>query len=138
MRGPNQRAQALVEWAASAFVLLLFGLGLLAVGQVVGEYMAIRAAATQAAFAAARAPSEASAQSAGAQAATEAIRGSQVQRFVLTIDTNGFQRGAILTATASGCVSLEEFPIASQFLGQCVALKWQSSTLAEPYRSRSA
>ncbi len=48
--------QALAEWALSAFVLLLLALGILAVGQVVGEDMAIRPGATQAAFAAARAP----------------------------------------------------------------------------------
>ena len=37
-----QSGQALVEWALSAFVLLLLSLGILAVGQVVGEDMAIR------------------------------------------------------------------------------------------------
>ena len=54
----EQSGQALVEWAASSFVLLLFALGLLAVGQVSGEYMAVPSAATQAARGAARAPSE--------------------------------------------------------------------------------
>ena len=53
----SQSGQALVEWAAVAFVLLLFALGLVAIGQIVGEYMAVRSAASQAALAAARAPS---------------------------------------------------------------------------------
>ena len=41
----GQSGQALVEWAAVAFVLLLFALGLVAIGQIVGEYMAVRSAA---------------------------------------------------------------------------------------------
>ena len=48
----RQSGQALVEWGLSAFVLMLFAFGLLAVGQIVGEDMAVRSAATQAAFAA--------------------------------------------------------------------------------------
>jgi len=133
----DQSGQALVEWAASAFVLLLFALGLLAVGQVIGEYMAVRSAATQAAFAAARAPSEQSAQRAGETAAQEAVKGSQVQDFKVTIDTQGFQRGGTLAATAEGYVSLAAFPIVSQVLGKRVPLKWQAHALVEPYRSRT-
>jgi Flp pilus assembly protein TadG len=53
----RQSGQALVEWAVVAFVLLLFAMGILALGQIVGEYMAVRSAASQGAFAAARAPS---------------------------------------------------------------------------------
>src|SRR6266581_3626036 len=74
----RQSGQALVEWGLSAFVLMLFAFGLLAVGQIVGEDMAIRSAATQAAFAAARAPSAAAAQQYGQAAAAEAIQGTQV------------------------------------------------------------
>src|SRR6266700_2902681 len=65
----TQSGQALVEWAISAFLLLLFAFSLLAVGHVVGEYMAVRAASSQAAFAAARAPSVQAAQAAGRRAA---------------------------------------------------------------------
>ncbi len=132
-----QSGQALVEWAASAFILLLFSLGLLAVGQVVGEYMAVRSAVTQAAFAAARAPSEQAAQKAGQAAALEAVKGSQVLDFKVRIDSQGFQRGATLTATGEGYVSLEAFPIVSQVLGRRVLLKWQAHSLVEPYRSRT-
>ena len=133
----DQSGQALVEWAAASFVLLLFGLGLLAVGQVIGEYMAVRSAATQAAFAAARAPSEQAAQKAGQSAAEEAVKGSQLQDFRVTIDTQGFQRGGTLTTTGEGYVSLEAFPIVSQVLGKRVPLKWQAHALVEPYRSRT-
>jgi Flp pilus assembly protein TadG len=132
-----ESGQALVEWAASAFVLLLFVLGILAVGQIVGEDMAIRSAATQAAFAAARAPSAAAAQLAASQAAGEAIKNSQVQDFKLSIDLAGFQRGGILTVTAEGYVDLAPFPIVSQTLGQRIKLTWQAHALIEPYRSRS-
>ncbi len=133
----DQSGQALVEWAAAAFVLLLFALGLLAVGQVIGEYSALRSAATQAAFAAARAPSEQAAQQAAQSAAQEAVRGSQLEDFKVTIDTQGFQRGGTLTATGEGYVSLAAFPIVSQVLGKRVPLKWQAHALVEPYRSRT-
>jgi Flp pilus assembly protein TadG len=132
-----QSGQALVEWSAVAFVLLLFALGLIAVGQIVGEYMDVRSAATQAAFAAARAPSAADAQQSGQTAAREAVRNSQVEDFQITIDAPGFQRGSTLTATATGYVRLSAFPIVNQVLGERVQLRWQAHALVEPYRSRA-
>src|SRR5260370_1814766 len=86
----RQSGQALVEWGLTAFVLMLFAFGLLAVGQIVGEDMAIRSAATQAAFAAARAPSATAAQLYGQAAAAEAVRGSQVADLQVTIPTGSF------------------------------------------------
>ena len=134
----RQSGQALVEWALSAFVLLLFGLGILAVGQVVGEYMAIRSAASQAAFAAARAPSEDEAKASAQAACQQVIQGSQVKDFSCILDTGGFQRGGVLTATARGYVDLAPFPIVSGFLGDRVPVSWQAHALIEPYRSRAA
>ena len=133
----RQSGQALVEWGMSAFVLMLFAFGLLAVGQIVGEDMAVRSAATQAAFAAARAPSASTAQQYGQAAAAEAIRDVQVENFQVTIDTGSFQRGSTLTVTARGYVSLLAFPGISQLLGGKVALTWQAHALIEPYRSRT-
>lgn len=121
----------------SAFVLMLFALGLLAVGQIVTQDMAVRAAATQAAFAAARAPSEQAARVAAQDAAEEAIRGSQLQGVQVILDAVGFQRGSTLTVTVRGYVSLSGFPVASQVLGQRVQLTWQAHALIEPYRSRT-
>jgi Flp pilus assembly protein TadG len=133
----RQSGQALVEWGMSAFVLMLFAFGLLAVGQIVGEDIAVRSAATQAAFAAARAPSPAAAQQYGQAAAAEAMRGVQVENFQLTIDTGTFQRGSTLTVTAKGLVGLAAFPGISQILGGKVAVTWQAHALIEPYRSRT-
>ena len=133
----GQSGQALVEWGMSAFVLMLVAFGLLAVGQIVGEDMAVRSAATQAAFAAARAPSASAAQQYGQAAAAEALRGVQVENFQMTIDTGTFQRGSTLTVTARGYVSLVAFPGISQVLGGKVALTWQAHALIEPYRSRT-
>lgn len=133
----RQSGQALVEWAVSALVLLLCAFGLLAVGHVVGEYMAVRSAASQAAFAAARAPSSAAAASAGRQVAREALAGSGLRDVQIAIDTGGFQRGGTLSATTSGCVSLAAFPVVSQALGSCVRLRWTARALIEPYRSRT-
>ena len=133
----RQSGQALVEWGLSAFVLMLFAFGLLAVGQIVEEDMAVRSAATQAAYAAARAPSAAAAQQYGQAAAAEAIQGTQVENFQVTIDTGSFQRGSTLTVTAQGYVNLTAFPGISQLLGGRVALTWQAHALIEPYRSRT-
>jgi Flp pilus assembly protein TadG len=133
----RQSGQALVEWGMSALVLMLFAFGLLAVGQIVGEDMAVRSAATQAAFAAARAPSASAAQQYGQAAATEAMRGVQVENFQVTIDAGSFQRGSTLTVTARGYVSLVAFPGISQLLGGKVSLTWQAHALIEPYRSRT-
>ena len=133
----RQSGQALVEWGMSAFVLMLFAFGLLAVGQIVGEDMAVRSAATQAAFAAARAPSASAAQQYGQAAAAEAMRSVKVENFQVTIDTGTFQRGSTLTVTARGYVSLDAVPGISQLLGGKVALTWQAHALIEPYRSRT-
>jgi len=132
-----EAGQAMVEWALSAFVLMLFALGLLAVGQIVAQDMAVRSAATQGAFAATRAPSAGAAQVAAQTAARDAARGSQVQDLQVTVDTGSFQRGSTLTVTAHGYVSLSAFPIVSQVLGQRVPLTWQAHALIEPYRSRT-
>src|SRR5258708_33529340 len=98
----RQSGQALVEWGLSAFVLMLFAFGLLAVGQIVGEDMAVRSAATQAAFAAARAPSATAAQQYGQAAAAEAVLGSPIENLQVTIDTGSFQRGSTLPGTPRG------------------------------------
>ena len=134
----QQSGQSLVEWAISAFVLLLFALGMLAVGQIVSQYVALRSAASQAAFAAARAPSADDAQRAADDAARQAMQGSQLQDFQLALDTAGFERGGTLTASAEGYVSLGAFPIVSQVLGRRVRLSWQAHALIERYRSRAA
>ena len=132
----RQSGQAMIEWAVSAFVLLLFALGIVAVGQIVTQYVAVRSAASQAAFAAARAPGEEEAQRVANEAAREAVQGSQLQDVSTSLDTGGFQRGGALTATVEGDVSLGAFPIISQVLGQRVRLTWQAHALIEPYRSR--
>ena len=133
----RQSGQAVVEWAVVAFVLVLFALSLLALGQIVGQYMAVRSAASQAAFAAARAPSEPAAIQAGEDSAYQAMRGSLVEAFAVRIEAGNFERGATLTATAEGYLSLAPFPIVRQILGQRFHLQWQASALIEPYRSRS-
>ncbi len=133
----SQSGQALVEWAAVAFVLLLFALGLVAIGQIVGEYMAVRSAASQAAFAAARAPSAADAVAAGEEAAREAIGSSQLQALTVRIDVGTFERGNTLTAHAGADLSLAAFPIVRQILGARFHLSWEASALIEPYRSRA-
>jgi len=131
-----QRGQALVELALVLPVLLVYALSILAVGQIVREYMAVRAAATQAAFAAARAPSLAQAKGVAPSAAMEAIAGNGVKDFTLKLDAGTFPRGGVVTTTASGYVDLGSFPLAETFLGRRFSLQWQAHALIEPYRSR--
>jgi Flp pilus assembly protein TadG len=133
----NQAGQALVEWAVVSFVLLLLAFGILALGQVVGEYTAVRSAASQAALAAARAPSASDAQVVGASAAHQAVAGSNLEGFTISINAGSFQRGGTITADAQGDLSLAEYPIVSQVLGRRMHLRWISSALIEPYRSRA-
>lgn len=136
MKRSPQSGQSLLEWAISALLLILFAFGLLAVGRVVGEYMAVRSASSQAAFAAARAPSAEAAQAAGRRAALEAVSGSHIRSFQIAISTGTFARGGTVSTQASGCVGLDDFPIVAQTLGQCVPLHWTAHALIEPYRSR--
>jgi Flp pilus assembly protein TadG len=133
----DQAGQALVEWAASAFVLLLFALGILAVALVVQEYRAVREAASQAAFAAARAPSSQTAQVTGGRTGLEALQGTQVESAVVTVDVGDFRRGGVVVARVQGYVSLGAFPIVSQLLGERFPLHYEARALIEPYRSRS-
>src|SRR5258708_18114670 len=133
----SKSGQALVEWGLTAFVLMLFAFGLLAVGQIGGEDMAVRSAATQAAFAAARAPSATAAQLYGQAAAAEAVRGSQIENLQVTIDTGSFQRGSTLTVTARGYVNLAAVSIISHVLGRRGWVTWHAHALIEPYRSRT-
>jgi Flp pilus assembly protein TadG len=136
-RPSSQSGQALVEWAASAFVLLLFALGILAVAEVVQEYRAVREAASQAAFAAARAPSSLAAQQSGGRAGLEALQGTQVESAAVSVDVGSFQRGGVVIARVQGFVNLGEFPIVSQLLGHRFPLHYEARALIEPYRSRS-
>jgi len=133
----EQQGQSLVEWAVVAFVLLLFALGILALGQIVGEYTAVRSAASQGAFAAARAPSGVAANLAARRAAEEAVAGAHVEDFMVAVDTGGFRRGGLVTVTTRGYVSLGAYPIVSQLLGQRFPLGWHAIAVIEPYRSRS-
>jgi Flp pilus assembly protein TadG len=132
-----QAGQSLIEFSLVLFVLLLMGLGILAVGQIVSEYVAVRAAASQAALVAGRAPSADVAQREAQRAGQEAVRGSQVQDFQVSLNAGSFQRGAALTATAQGYASLDAFPLISQILGRRIRLTWQAHSLIEPYRSRA-
>ena len=136
-RGSVQAGQSLVEWAITVPVLLTFALAILAVGQVMREYLAIRQAASQAALAAARAPSAASARQAAQDTALDAIQGSQVAGFQLLLDIGDFRRGGVATATATGYVSFANYPLIPQFLTRQVRLSWTTHTLIEPFRSRA-
>jgi Flp pilus assembly protein TadG len=126
----------MVELALVLPVLLLFALSILAVGQIIGEYKAVRAAASQAAYAAARAPSLAAARTAGRQAATEALAGSGVRGATVTVDAGAFPRGGVVTVRTEAYVDLGVYPLVKDYLGHWFKLSWTARELIEPYRSR--
>jgi Flp pilus assembly protein TadG len=129
--------QAMVELALILPVTLLGLLGVLAVGQIAHEYQAVRAAATQAAFAAARAPSLSDAHVKAQAAGLQAASGSGVQDLAVTLDAGTFPRGGTLTTYAEGYVDLGAFGPAADLLGRRFKLRWQAHALIEPYRSRT-
>jgi len=69
------------------------------VALVVQEYRAVREAASQAAFAAARAPSSQTAQVTGGRTGLEALQGTQVESAVVTVDVGDFRRGGVVVAS---------------------------------------
>ena len=134
----QQSGQAIVEWALSAGVLLIFAFGILALAHVIDGYIAVHQAASEAAYAAARAPSDAAAQRAARTAAQDATAGRGLGALQIQISTHGFQRGGALDTSVSGCVDLLAFPFAPSYLGACVPLRGEAHALIEPYRSRAS
>jgi len=130
------QGQATVELALVLPVLLLYSLSILAVGQIMGEYRAVRASASQAAYAAARAPSLAAANAVGRQAAADALAGTGVQGTTVTVEAGTFPRGGVVTVRTEAYVDLGAYPLVRDYLGRRFRLSWTAHQLIEPYRSR--
>lgn len=137
MRSCPQRGQAVTELALILPVALLGLLGVLAVGQLALQYQAVRAAATQAAFAAARSSSLRDAQVVAPRAGVEAAAGSGVRDLRVSVDAGGFIRGSMLTARVEGYADLAPFGPAADLLGRRFRMSYEARAVIEPFRSRT-
>jgi hypothetical protein len=102
----RSRGQALVELALCMPFVLLLGVGASAVVDVAGATSGLHAATDEAVAAAARAPDAASARAAAQARFATVIAGYPVRSPRLRLNDGGFARGAVLSATATGCVDL--------------------------------
>jgi Flp pilus assembly protein TadG len=135
----GEDGQAIVELALVAPVLLLFILGMVLFGRVLGARAAISAAAGEAA----RVDAEASAQGAGLalarQRAVDVIAGYglSASRFSVTIDDGGFARGGTVTVQTSYSVPVFDLPLAGRVVGgPSVAVHATDREAIELYRAR--
>lgn len=109
----RQEGQALVETALVVPVLLILAFGVILAGRLTHATVAVQAAAREAGRALAAAPSEAQ----GIEDAEE--RGMAVaagydlapDRFRLSLDSGGFDRGGTVTAQANYRVVLADLPL---------------------------
>jgi Flp pilus assembly protein TadG len=135
----GEAGQAIVELALVAPVLLLFVLGMVLFGRVLGARAAISAAAGEAA----RVDAEASAQDAGLalarQRAEDVIAGYGLSssRFSVTIDDGGFARGGSVTVQTSYSVPIFDVPLAGRVAsGPSVAVHATDREQIQLYRAR--
>ena len=125
--------------ALVAPLLLLFLLGIVLFGRVLGARTAIIAAAGEAA----RVDAEASAQDAGLglarQRAEDVIAGYglSASRFSVTIDDGGFVRGGTVTVQTSYSVPIVDLPLAGPVIGgTAVTVHATDRERIELYRAR--
>ena len=102
----GSRGQSLLELAVCLPVVLALALGTAAVVRVVDGYGGLEAATQAAVNAAARQP-DAGAAAAAAQAAFRSVTAAYPLRSAsLSIDVGDFNRGAVITATASATIDV--------------------------------
>lgn len=131
----GESGQALVEAAIVLPVLLVLVFGVVMAGRVVHAKIAVQAAAREAGRALATAPSEDQGLTEADDAARSAAGGYGLTGDGLSIDleSNGFERGASVTATVSYDIGLGGLP----FFGDLdITVSSSHSENVEPYRSR--
>jgi Flp pilus assembly protein TadG len=105
-RMKSERAQALLELALCAPVVVLLALGTVAAVQVAGARAGLEAATQAAADAAARAPDPATAVAAAQGRFSSVVAGYPVQSATLRVSVGDFDRAGHVTASSSGRVDL--------------------------------
>lgn len=128
------RGQAAVELAVCMPVVLLLGLGAVAIVQVSDAAAGLHAATSAAVAAAARAPDEAAARAAAQSRFDALVSAYPLHGTTLEVDGAGFGRGATLTATADGYVDLGWEAMA--VIPARVDLSATATARIEPWRTR--
>ena len=128
------RGQAAVELAVCMPVVLLLGLGAVAIVQVGDAAAGLHAATSAAVVAAARAPDEATARAAAQSRFDAIVSAYPLHGPTLKIDDAGFARGAGVTATADAYVDLGWEAMA--VIPARVELSAAASARIEPWRTR--
>jgi Flp pilus assembly protein TadG len=130
----RQRAQALVETALAAPIILLLALGLVAGTRVTQAQMGVMAVAREAARAGALASSPATAATQGFSRGQQVAAGYGLAASALglNVDASGFSRGGQVRAVASYTVQLADIPL---FGVAQVPLSSQHVEVVDPYRA---
>lgn len=134
MKGGGQQGQALLELALCAPVILVLGLVAVAAVQVFDAESGLQTATDAAVSAAARAPDAGSATAQARKAFEDVAAGYPLQSPNLTVEIDGFDRGASLLADSSAAVEVAGEAVA--FLPARITLHAHATALVEPYRSR--
>jgi Flp pilus assembly protein TadG len=100
------RAQALLELALCAPLVVLLALGTVATVQIADARAGLEAATQEAASAAARAPDGATAVAAAQVRFSSVVAGYPVRSATLSVSVGGFDRGGQVTASSSALVDL--------------------------------
>lgn len=124
----------MVELAACMPVVLLLGLGVVAIVQVTDAAAGLHAATAAAVAAAARAPDDASARAVARSRFDAVISAYPLRGSTLTIVDSGFARGVTMTATASGYVDLRWEAMA--VVPARIDLSASATARIEPWRTR--
>jgi Flp pilus assembly protein TadG len=132
-RWGSARAQALLELALCAPVVILLALGTVAAVQVAGARAGLEAATQAAANAAARAPDAATASAAAQERFSSVVAGYPVLSPTLSVSVGDFDRAGNVTASSSGRVDLGW--AAFVLLPSQVTLRSQVVLPLEPWRT---
>jgi Flp pilus assembly protein TadG len=127
------RAQALLELALCAPVVMLLALGTVAAVQVAGASAGLEAATQAAADAAARAPDEATAVTLAQERFSSVVAGYPMRSATLSVSVGAFDRVGHVTASSSARVDLGW--AAFLLLPAQVTLNSQAVVPLEPWRT---
>jgi len=133
MRVRSERAQALLELALFAPVVILLTLGTVACVQLAGARAGLDAATQAAGDAAARSPDQSTAVASALEHFTDVAAGYPLRSATLTVSMSGFRRGDHITAASSALIDLGWAPFL--LLPTPVMLRSQVVVRLEPWRT---
>ena len=129
------RAQALLELALCAPIVILLALGTVAVVQIAGARAGLEAATEAAVNAAARAPDAATAVTVAQQRFSSVVADYPVRSATLQVSVGDFGRTGLVTASSSARIDLEW--AAFLLLPSHVTLQSQVVLRLEPWRTHT-